>query len=221
MYGQRIDEIRLPESETRRAALAVQYGKDGYHLLEAVRAPGAPAWLRELELPAVETLRAVWIQQYYRNVDEHGEKVIRREASEHGLPPGRLQLVCPYDLDARYSEKHGKGWEGYKVHVSGTCHEPEPDDTRQAPNLITNVATTEATVPDVAMTEPIHDMLDAVGLLPGEHAAGRRVHLRGSAARRAHGASPWSARCSLTPRPRPGPAGTPPRRSPSTGSTSR
>jgi transposase len=168
VYGQRIDEIRLPESETRRKALAVQYGKDGYHLLEAVRAPGAPAWLREL--PAVETLRAVWIQQYYRNIDEHGEKVVRREASEHGLPPGRVQIISPYDLDARYSEKHGKGWEGYKVHVSETCHEPGPDDTRPAPNLITNIATTEATVPDAAMTEPVHDMLDAGGLLPGEHA---------------------------------------------------
>ena len=168
VYGQRIDEIRLPESETRRTALAVQYGKDGYHLLEAARAPGAAAWLREL--PAVETLRAVWIQQYYRTIDEHGEKVVRREASEHGLPPGRALIVSPYDLDARYSEKHGKGWEGYKVHVSETCHEPGPDDTRPAPNLITNVATTEATVPDAAMTEPVHDMLDAGGLLPGEHA---------------------------------------------------
>jgi len=167
VYGQRIDEIRLPESETRRKTLAVQYGTDGYHLLEAVRAPGAPAWLREL--PAVETLRAVWIQQYYRTIDERGEKVVRREASEHGLPPGRALIVSPYDPGARYSEKHGKGWEGYKVHVSETCHEG-PDDTRQAPNLITNVATTEATVPDVAMTEPVHDMLDAAGLLPGEHA---------------------------------------------------
>jgi len=46
--GQRIGQIRLPGSETRRKALAVQYGKDGYHLLEAVRAAGAPAWLREL-----------------------------------------------------------------------------------------------------------------------------------------------------------------------------
>ena len=99
VYGQRADEIRLPESQARRAALAVQYGRDGYHLLEAVRAPGAPPWLREL--PAVETLRAVWIQQYYRNIDEHGEKVIRREASEHGLPPGRAQIVSPCDLDAR------------------------------------------------------------------------------------------------------------------------
>ena len=61
MYGQRVDEICLPESEIRGTALAVRYGKDGYHLLEAAGAPGAPAWLPEL--PAVETLRAVWIQQ--------------------------------------------------------------------------------------------------------------------------------------------------------------
>jgi transposase len=172
VYGQRIDEIRLPGSETRRTALAVQYGKDGYHLLEAVRAPGAPGWLREL--PAVETLRATWVQQYYRVIDEHGEKVVRREASEHGLPPGRLQIVSPYDTAARYSEKHGKGWLGYKVHLSETCSQAagdDPDTGRPAaPNLITSVATTEAAVPDVAMTGPVHDMLDAAGLLPGEHA---------------------------------------------------
>ncbi len=173
VYGQRIDDIRLPASETRRKALAVQYGKDGYHLLDAVRAPGAPGWLREL--PAVEALRVIWVQQYYRVIDERGEKVIRREASEHGLPPGRARIVSPYDLDARYSEKHGKSWLGYKVHVSETCSAAADDDPvtglPPAPNLITNVATTEATVPDVAMTTPVHDMLDAAGLLPGEHAA--------------------------------------------------
>ena len=37
------------------------------------------------------------------------------------------------------------------------------------PNLITNVASTDATVPDVAMTDPIHRMLDRRGLLPGQH----------------------------------------------------
>src|ERR1022692_4360953 len=79
-------------------------------------------------------------------------------------------LSPPYDLEARYSEKRGKGREGYKVHLSETCHEPEPDGTRQAPNLITSVATTEATVPDAAMTEPVHDRMAAAGLLPAEHA---------------------------------------------------
>ncbi len=38
------------------------------------------------------------------------------------------------------------------------------------PNLVTNVATSHAAVPDVVMTEPVHDMLDAAGLLPAVHA---------------------------------------------------
>jgi hypothetical protein len=48
--------------------------------------------------------------------------------------------------------------------------EDDPNTGRPAaPNLITHVATTAATVPDVAMTEPIHDSLNAKDLLPGEH----------------------------------------------------
>jgi transposase len=167
VYGQRIDALRLPASETARSKLAQQYGRDGYHLLEAVYAPAAPGWLREL--PAVQALRAIWVQQYCRT-GEHGEKVIRREPGEQGIPPGRLKLVSPYDTGARYSEKRGRAWEGYKVHLSETCHEPEPDGTREAPNLITSVATTEASVPDASMTGPVHDKLRAAGLAPGEHA---------------------------------------------------
>ena len=45
VYGQRIDDLRLPDSETARAELAVQYGRDGYYLLEQVHCPGAPGWL--------------------------------------------------------------------------------------------------------------------------------------------------------------------------------
>jgi transposase len=172
VYGQRVDDIRLPASDAARKKLAVQYGKDGYHLLDAARAPGAPPWLREL--PAVEALRLIWIQQYYRVIDEQGEKVVRREASEHGVPPGRARIVSPYDLDARYSEKHGKSWLGYKAHFSETCSEAADDDPvtglPPAPNLITGAATTHAAVPDAAMTTPARDMLDAAGLLPGEHA---------------------------------------------------
>jgi hypothetical protein len=90
-YGQRIDQIRLPVSEAARGKLAVQYGKDGYHLLEAVSAPGAPGWLPDL--PAVQALRQIWVQQYYRSSDEHGEKVVRREDSEHGLQPAATPPV--------------------------------------------------------------------------------------------------------------------------------
>jgi transposase len=172
VYGQRIDQIRLPASEAGRTALAVQYGTDGYRLLDAVHAPDAPSWLGEL--PAAEALRQIWIQQYYRVIDEHGEKVTRRDASNHGLPPGRARIVSPYDTCARYSEKHGRSWLGYKVHLSETASTAADDDPQTGrppmPNLITSVATTQAAVPDATMTTPIHDQLAAARLTPGEHA---------------------------------------------------
>lgn len=93
VYGQRIDGLCLPESETRRTALAVQYGRDGYHLLEAVRAAGAPSWLAGL--PAVAALRRIWVPQYYRVIDEHGEKVVRREAQRAWPPAGQSTPGLP------------------------------------------------------------------------------------------------------------------------------
>jgi hypothetical protein len=176
-YGQRPGLARLPASAAARAKLAVRYGTDGYRLLEAVHAPAAPGWLREL--PAIQVLRAIWIQQYYRSTGARGEKVIRREASDHGLPPGRSRIVSPYDPDARHGEKRGHGWDGYKIHLTETCHQPGPGGTSAAPgqitgtapNLITAVATTDASVPDVAMTGPTQDGLATTGLAPGEHFA--------------------------------------------------
>ena len=167
VYGQRIDGFRLPDSKARRADLAVRYGRDGYHLLREVRGPGAPGWLRDL--PAVQALRRIWIQQFCLEAGEGGEKVIWR-GDEPGLPPARSRLVSPYDLDARYAEKRGKGWTGYKVHISETCPIPDAAGRRPAPDLLTNTETTLAPVTDVEMTEPVHDTLARRGLTPGEHA---------------------------------------------------
>lgn len=168
-YGARPGLARLPAAQAARARLAVRYGRDGYRLLEAVHAAGAPGWLREL--PAVQALRRIWIQQYYRRIDAAGEKVIRREASDQGLPPGRSRIISCYDTDARHGEKRGAGWDGYKIHLTETCSPPGPGRTCPAPNLITHVATTGAAAADVEMTGPIHDQLAAAGLAPGEHLA--------------------------------------------------
>src|SRR6266705_3280749 len=161
VYGARIDNLHLPTSKAKRAELMLAYGRDGYHLLDQVYGPTAPDWLRHL--PAVDALR-------------------RREAAPDGdgLPPGHLRIISPYDLDARYSIKRDTGWGGYKVHFTETCNEPAPPadhdpatgarPTRgEVPNLITNVATTTATVPDVAMTAPIHQHLADKNLTPAEH----------------------------------------------------
>ena len=169
VYGQRISEMRLPEGKAAREQLAVQYGRDGYHLLGQVHAAGAPGWLAGL--PAVRALRLIWVQQYYREISADGEKVIWREPGEHGIPPGRDRIVSPYDLDARYSEKHGRGWAGYKVYLSESLAADDPGTGRpERPQVITNVATTRATVADVAMTTPVHDQMQASALTPGEHA---------------------------------------------------
>src|SRR6266700_7714443 len=171
VYGQRIDGMRLPEGQAAREQLAVQYGRDGYYLLGQVHAPGAPGWLAGL--PAVRALRLIWIQQYYRDISADGEKVIRREAGEHGLPPGKDRIVSPYDTDARYSEKHGMGWIGYKVYLSESLSAPAagyPATGRpRQPQVITSVDTTRAAVADVAMTTPVHDQMQASGVTPGEH----------------------------------------------------
>ncbi len=114
VYRQRITELRLPESKAARAELAAQYARNGYHLLEQAYSAAAPPAARDL--PAV--------QQFYRETGPGGEKVIWRENGLDGLPPGRARILSPYDLDARYGEKRGKGWLGCKAHYSETVSDP-------------------------------------------------------------------------------------------------
>ncbi|MGW8687050.1 IS1182 family transposase [Streptomyces sp. NPDC055817] len=153
-YGARIDSYRFPKGENVRQEWAEQVGRDGFTILEAAFAPGSPGWLREI--PAVQVLGRAWVEQYHRD----GEGVRWREGKD--LPPGRRRLCSPYDPDARYSVKRGSGWCGYKTHLSETC---EPD----APHLITQVITTDATVADTEVTETLHQGLAARELLPAEH----------------------------------------------------
>ena len=177
-YGRRVDSWRLPSSKTKREELAGAYGIDGYALLRAVYAPHAPGWLGEL--PAVDILRVVLLQNYTRTLTSNGREVIkRREAEQDGLPPGRGRVSSPYDLDARWAAKGDDlFWNGYKLHVTETCHDAPADETEaanhrgraaQPPNIITNVATTHAAVPDSAATIPLHQALAERDLLPAEH----------------------------------------------------
>ena len=176
-YQTRIDTWRLPSSQVKRDELAQSYGGDGFALVEAVYAPFSPVWLREL--PAVQALRVMLVQNYIRLPGRNGREVIRMRRSHdeggEGLPPGRYRLTSPYDTDARWAAKGDDlVWNGYKVHISETCR-PRGDgdhgegEGRTPPNLITSVLTTDATVPDVNMTDPVHQALARRGLLPAEH----------------------------------------------------
>jgi Transposase DDE domain len=185
---------RPPVSQAKRDELAIAYARDGYALLEAVRDPRSPGWLREL--PAVGVLRRVLVQNYTRTITGSGREVIKmreKEPDGDGLPPGHLRIASPYDTDARWGAKRDTFWLGYKLHVAETCDDPPPCDCRPDtlpgaghgpehdaehrkgcallafPNLITHVATTDATVTDNQMISAIHDDLAAKNLLPGRH----------------------------------------------------
>src|SRR5215472_2770738 len=155
-YEHRIQEYRLPASKADRQALAETIGADGFALVAALADPATPTWLREV--PALETLRRVWIQQFYASA---GPVQWR---SNDDLPPAALLIQSPYDVEARFGVKRTPTWTGYKVHLTETCEE-------DLPNLITHVATTDATVPDSELLDPIHAHLAERDLLPAEHLA--------------------------------------------------
>lgn len=155
-YGPRVDEYRFPKGTEQRQALAAEIGADGVRLYQAATAEDAPAWLREV--PAVETLRAVWLQQFHAP-DERG--VVRWRGGEDA-PPAAVLITSPYDGEARPGKKRSTVWTGYKVHVTETCD-------ADTPHLITHVATTAATTADSAMLAPIHTALAKKDLLPAEH----------------------------------------------------
>jgi transposase len=89
------------------------------------------------DIPAVQVLRHVWIQQCYASTDE---QPLRWRLAED-LPPAAVLIHTPYDRDARYSKKRDTEWIGYKVHLTETC-----DD--DLPNLVTDVTTTPAPTAD-------------------------------------------------------------------------
>lgn len=172
-YGRKICELRLPQGKDARARLAAQFARDGYRLLEQAAAPGAPPGAGDL--PAARALRLILLQQFYREDGPDGRpEVTWREAEKHGLPPGKDKIASPYDADARYSEKRGTAWTGYKAHFGETVSDPAPGGPAAGmparPNLVTSAETTHAAVPDATMTPVIHDRLGQAGLPPGEHA---------------------------------------------------
>ncbi|MEJ2738184.1 MAG: IS1182 family transposase [Anaerolineae bacterium] len=140
-YGPPFAEWRLPNSQAKRDALVEMIGQDGFDLWERIGESPQAELLRMV--PAVETLRQVWLQQYY--VDE-GKPRWRKSKNS---PPSSQKIVSPYDTEARFSVRRSTKWEGYRVHLTETFDEDQP-------MLITNVETT-------------HQHLQEKDLLPSEH----------------------------------------------------
>jgi transposase len=157
-YGPRAESMRLPKEASKRATLAVQIGVEGYALLDAIFDHDDARHLRQL--PKLETLRQIWVQQYYR-CTQAGMDTVRWRGSDERAPAA-LQIQSPYELEARYSTKRDTQWVGYKTHLSETCDDGYPD-------LITQAMTTPATTPDCVMGPAIQQDLAQRDVLPGTH----------------------------------------------------
>lgn len=153
-YCRLIDEYRLPQKPEERRELAETFGRDGVQLLACIDQDEDLAEVRSL--PAIETLRQVWEQQYQMAENQ----VQWREVKE--LSPAAERIASPHDLDARYSTKRSVTWVGYKAHLSETC-----DD--DYPCFITHVETTPATEDDGKALPRIHQDLATHDRLPSEH----------------------------------------------------
>jgi hypothetical protein len=180
-YGAPVTSWRPPAPGKKQDELAVAYARDGYALLEAVFSRSSPAWLAEI--PAVQVLRTVLLQNYTRTVHADGTAVIRRREKEpkgDGLPPGHLRIASPYDTDARWGAKREVFWLGYKLHVTEACDDPPACGcgsggcrrgcaAAAVPNIVTAAATTAAAVTDNQVTAAADDSLAAKHLAPGRH----------------------------------------------------
>lgn len=153
-YGTRIESYHLPKTAAGREELAATIGADGRRLLQAVEAATDLPWLQEI--PAVQTRQRLWAEQY---TDPPGP--LRWREAKALASPAEL-IASPYDPDARYSQKRGVKWVGYKVHLTETCDDGQP-------HLITQVLTTPATTPDCVVGPTIHQDLAQRDLLPGTH----------------------------------------------------
>lgn len=153
-YARRAEDDRLPNKQAERAALSLTIGQDGVHLLSAIYSYAAPAWLREL--PAVDILRRVWVQNYTFQEDT----LVWREAEN--IPPAALFISSPYDLEAHYTHKRSTQWVGYKLYITEVCDE-------ERPHLITHIDTTSGPVADGQVTPTIHAALKQRDILPQTH----------------------------------------------------
>ena len=187
-YGRPVRYERLPRgTEAVRRPCAAKVGQDGIRLLEALYDPQAPAGLRDL--PAVQVLRQVWIQQGTTAAvnwagagrspsatGPAGRGVRRRDTGSPEadgrpgpattrVPWASVEIVTPHDPGARYSQKvtpsGQREWIGYRDHRTEACGQSRA-------NVIVQVVTRPATEQDIDAPDRIHQGIAAQDLRPTE-----------------------------------------------------
>ena len=160
-YSRRVEDSRLAKGKAKRDAYFMQVGADGFLLLDACeKAPAAVSSLKEIAY-----LAHVWSWHFVREKppEEPNSDVLTiraKEVDEKG--PAGQRPTSPYDYDARYGNKGGDPWIGYRTHITETC-----DDA--SPRFITHVIAKAASFHDSHCAPMIHEALVKKKLRPGVH----------------------------------------------------
>lgn len=152
-YAERQSDWRLSKKEV--GVEMEKAGGDGFWLLDRLD-ESAPRQV--LDLTEVHTLRIVWQQQFERSPDD-GQSSVRQ-------PPikGKDVVQSPHEPEARWAEKRGQPWVGYKLQVTETVEDKEAEA-----RFITDIDVSAANDGDSEMLDEIQERLIGRGLKPDEH----------------------------------------------------
>lgn len=155
-YSERQHDWQLNKAEVQQATK--QAGQDGFWLLDEVAA-AAPEEVQQLE--EVATLRTIWEQTFTRSRDGGaGGGGVRLRPSKRG--EGKDIIPTPHDKEARWSEKRGKEWVGYKLQATETA-EAEAGQT-----FLTDIDVCAANEDDSEVVASIQQRLIGRGVGPNE-----------------------------------------------------
>ena len=163
VYAERQSDWRLNQAEI--AAALQRAGQDGFWLLARL-SPPAPEAVRTL--PEVAVLATVWAQQFEQRAD--------RTLVQTPPIKGKGVVVSPHDPEARWSKKRSTAWVGYKLQVTETAEEDDPEgpDDRGPPpeaglvHFLTDIEVTAANDGDSEALDEIQRRLLARDLKPEE-----------------------------------------------------
>jgi len=155
-YSERQHDWQLNKDEVQQATK--QAGQDGFWLLEQIEGH-APQEIKALA--EVSTLRTVWEQTFVRGGSQGGGSGrVRLRPSQRGK---RKDIIpSPHEREARWSEKRGKEWIGYKLQVTETV------ERLAGQTFLTDIEICAANEDDSEAVGGIQQRLIACGLAPSE-----------------------------------------------------
>ena len=106
-----------------------------------------------LHIPELEVLQTLFHQHFTLQASQ---KACLKDKAD----TGKDKIQSPHEPEARYSEKRGKSWVGYKTHITETANE------KGEVNFITDITTTNSCEQDNETLSRIQKKLEAGNLKP-------------------------------------------------------